>query len=83
MKELDDLDKMLTFHKLMDNLHKAENRADREGWISEEDADRRRDRDDESYCSWRREWVFYEKLRQSQITTRWLHRKQFAFLDIS
>ena len=78
MKELDDLDKMLTFHKLMDNLHKAENRADREGWISEEDADRRRDRDDESYCSWRREWVFYEKLRQSQIITRWLHRKQLA-----
>ena len=40
MKELDDIDKMLAFHKLMENLHKAEERADREGWISEEEAER-------------------------------------------
>ncbi len=40
MKELDELDKMVSFHKLMENLHNAEARAEREGWISEEDADR-------------------------------------------
>ena len=39
INELDDLDRMLAFHQLMNNLHKAEERADREGWISEEEAD--------------------------------------------
>ena len=40
LKELDDLDKMIAFSKLMGKLQQAEERAAHEGWIPEEDADK-------------------------------------------
>jgi len=40
MKELDELDKLLALHGLLNDLNRAKMRADREGWIDEEEADR-------------------------------------------
>lgn len=39
MKELDDLEKKLALRELMTDLNRAKNRADNEGWISEEEAE--------------------------------------------
>ncbi len=37
-KELDLLEKQIAFDKLMDDIKKAREEADRDGWIEEEDA---------------------------------------------
>lgn len=40
MKEIDELDRLKSAYMLMDNLRKAEERAQREGWIDAEDMER-------------------------------------------
>ena len=40
MKEIDELDRLKSGYMLMDNLRKAEERAQREGWIDAEDMER-------------------------------------------
>lgn len=40
MKEIDELDRLKSAYILMDNLRKAEERAQREGWIDAEDMER-------------------------------------------
>ena len=40
MKELDELDKMFALRGLMNDLNRAKERADREGWIAADDAER-------------------------------------------
>ena len=42
MKEIDELDRLKSAYMLMDNLRKAEERAQREGWIDAEDMERER-----------------------------------------
>lgn len=41
MKEIDELDRLKSAYMLMDNLRKAEERAQREGWIDAEDMERK------------------------------------------
>lgn len=40
MKELDDLDKKVALIKLFTDLQRAEDRANKEGWISADDAEK-------------------------------------------
>lgn len=40
MKEIDELDRLKSAYMFMDNLRKAEERAQREGWIDAEDMER-------------------------------------------
>lgn len=40
MKELDDLDKKVAMIKLLTDLQRAEDRANREGWVSADDAEK-------------------------------------------
>ncbi|MBR2555321.1 MAG: type II toxin-antitoxin system prevent-host-death family antitoxin [Aeriscardovia sp.] len=40
MKELDDLDKKVAMIKLFTDLQRAEDRANREGWVSADDAEK-------------------------------------------
>lgn len=40
MKEIDELDRLKSAYMLMDNLRKAEERAQREGWIDAKDMER-------------------------------------------
>ena len=40
MKELDELDKMIALRGLMKDLDRAKARADREGWIDADEAER-------------------------------------------
>lgn len=40
MKELDELDKMIALNQLLTKLRQSEERANREGWISVDEAER-------------------------------------------
>ena len=40
MKELDELDKLIALQGLMTDLNRAKERADREGWIDADEAER-------------------------------------------
>ena len=40
MKELDDLDKKVAMIKLFTDLQRAEDRANKEGWVSADDAEK-------------------------------------------
>ncbi len=40
MKELDELDRMIAMSRLLTRLRKAEERADKEGWIPADEAER-------------------------------------------
>ena len=40
MKELDEMDKMIALRSLMADLNRAKERAEREGWIDADEADR-------------------------------------------